>query len=160
MPAFPSRWNAVLAQPLRGARFRPSGGGRLVQRPAGHRAGGRRRCHPALHHRQAVRDAPLVVARQALAWRQGGLAGLELLRAEWDPAAEDPDAAGLLEAARAVLRAKTGAADVVVGNRVTAGRLQLRLGRDLRWYPYARSDQDWEPSGAPKADPALAVADL
>src|SRR5947209_1239859 len=75
---------------------------------------------------------PRVLARQALAWRQGGLAGLELLRAEWDPAAEDPDAAGLLEAARAVLRAKTGAADVVVGNRVTAGRLQLRLGRDLR----------------------------
>jgi hypothetical protein len=103
---------------------------------------------------------PRDLARQALAWRQGSLAGLELLRAEWDPAAEDPDAAGLLEAARAVLRAKTGAADVVVGNRVTAGRLQLRLGRDLRWYPYARSDQDWEPSGAPEADPALAVADL
>jgi hypothetical protein len=103
---------------------------------------------------------PRDLARQALAWRQGGLAGLELLRAEWDPAAEDPDAAGLLEAARAVLRTKTGAADVVVGNRVTAGRLQLRLGRDLRWYPYARSDQDWEPSGAPEANPALAVADL
>lgn len=31
-------------------------------------------------------------------------------------------------------------------------RLQLCLGRDLRWYPYARSDQDWEPSGSP--DPA------
>jgi uncharacterized Zn finger protein len=103
---------------------------------------------------------PRDLARQALAWRQGGLAGLELLGAGWDPAAEDPDAAGLLEAARAVLRAKTGAAETVQGNRVTAGRLQLRLGRDLRWYPYARSDQDWEPSGAPEADPALAVADL
>jgi uncharacterized Zn finger protein len=103
---------------------------------------------------------PRDLARQALAWRQGGLAGLELLRAEWDPAAEDPDAAELLQAARAALRAKTGAAEAVRGNRITAGRLQLRLGRDLRWYPYARSDQEWEPSGAPQADPALAVAGL
>ena len=100
------------------------------------------------------------LARQALAWRHGGLAGLELLHAEWDPAAEDPDAAELLKAARAVLRAKTGAAETVQGNRVTAGRLQLRLGRDLRWYPYARSDEDWEPSGPPETDPAQAVADL
>jgi uncharacterized Zn finger protein len=103
---------------------------------------------------------PRDLARQALAWRQGGLAGLELLRAEWDPAAVDPDTAELLAAARAVLRAKTGAAEAVQGNRITAGRLQLRLGRDLRWYPYARSDGDWEPSGSPAADPALAVADL
>ena len=103
---------------------------------------------------------PRDLARQALAWRQGGLAGLELLRGEWDPGAEDPDAAGLLEAARAALRAKTGAAEDVRGNRVTAGRLQLRLGWDLRWYPYARSDQDWEPSGQPQSDPTLAVADL
>jgi hypothetical protein len=103
---------------------------------------------------------PRDLARQALAWRQGGLAGLELLRAEWDPPAEDPDTAGLLDTARAVLRARTGTAEAVRGNRITAGRLQLRLGRDLRWYPYARSDQDWEPSGQPQADPALAVADL
>ena len=100
------------------------------------------------------------LARQALAWRQGGIAALELLRAEWDPPAEDPDAVELVDAARAVLRAKTGVAENVRGNRITAGRLQLRLGRDLRWYPYARSDQDWEPSGSPEADPALAVADL
>jgi hypothetical protein len=103
---------------------------------------------------------PRDLARQALAWRQGGLAGLELLRAEWDPAMEDPDAVGLLETAQAALRAKTGATDVVRGNRITAGRLQLRLGRDLRWYPYARSDQNWEPSGAPETDPVLALANL
>jgi uncharacterized Zn finger protein len=103
---------------------------------------------------------PRDLARQALAWRQGGLAGLELLGTEWDPPAEDPDTAGLLDAARAVLRAKTGAAEAVRGNRITAGRLQLRLGQDLRWYPYALSDQDWEPSGSPDADPSLALADL
>jgi len=100
------------------------------------------------------------LARQALAWRHGGPAGLELLHSEWDPTTEEPESADLLKAARNVLRSKTGAADSVNGNRVTAGRLQLRLGRDLRWYPYARSDGDWEPSGPPQGDPALAVAVL
>jgi len=101
------------------------------------------------------------LARQALAWRQGGPAGLESLRAEWEPAADDPDVAALVTAAGAALRAKTGSAQAIIqGNRVTAGRLQLRLGRDLRWYPYARSGDDWEPSGAAEADPARALADL
>ncbi len=113
----------------------------------------------ALAARSGVGERDL--ARQALAWRQGGPAGLDLLRAEWEPAADDPDAARLLTAARAALRAKTGAAQAVIrGNRVTAGRLQLRLGRDLCWYPYARSDDDWEPSGAPEADPTRALEDL
>jgi uncharacterized Zn finger protein len=100
------------------------------------------------------------LARQALAWRQGGMTGLESLHAEWDPAADDPDAFELLTAARAALRAKANAAETVQGNRITAGHLQLRLGRDLRWYPYARSDRDWEPSGSPETDPAQALADL
>ena len=103
---------------------------------------------------------PRDLARQALAWRQGDVAGLRLLRGRWDPAAEDPDTAGLLEAAQAALRAKTGAPEAVQGNWVTAGRLQLRLGRDLRWYPYSRSDQEWEPSGTPETDPVLALANL
>jgi uncharacterized Zn finger protein len=100
------------------------------------------------------------LARQALAWRQGGLAGLESLQAQWDPVADDPDALELLTAARAALRTKAHASETVQGNRITAGRLQLRLGRDLRWYPYARSDQDWEPSGSPDTDPVRALADL
>jgi len=101
------------------------------------------------------------LARHALAWRQGGLTGLDSLHAEWDPVADDPDAARLLTAARSALRAKTGAARAdIQRNRVTAGRLQLRLGRDLRWYPYARSDGGWEPSGTPEADPARALTDL
>jgi len=100
------------------------------------------------------------LARQGLAWRQGGLTGLESLRGEWDPAADDPDAVELLATARVVLRTKTGAEETVRRNQVTAGHLQLRLGRDLRWYPYMRSDEDWEPSGPPETDPARAVADL
>ena len=43
---------------------------------------------------------------------------------------DDPDAAELVTAARAALRAKTGAAQTVRGNRVSAGRLRLCLGRD------------------------------
>jgi hypothetical protein len=100
------------------------------------------------------------LARQALAWRHEGPVGLELLHREWDPVADEPESADLLEAARDVLRSKTGVAESVSANRVTAGRLQLRLGRDLRWYPYARSDGDWEPSGPPESDPAQAVAAL
>jgi hypothetical protein len=85
---------------------------------------------------------------------------LEVLSTEWDPAMEEPDSADLLKAARAALRTKAHAAENIQGNRVTAGRLQLRLGRDLQWYPYTRSDGDWEPSGTPEPDPARAVASL
>jgi uncharacterized Zn finger protein len=113
----------------------------------------------ALAARSGVGERDL--ARHALAWRQGGLTGLDSLHAEWDPAADDPDAARLLTAARSALRAKTSAGQAdIQRNRVTAGRLQLRLGRDLRWYPYARSDDGWEPSGTPEADPTRALADL
>jgi uncharacterized Zn finger protein len=113
----------------------------------------------ALAARSGVGERDL--ARHALAWRQGGLTGLDSLHAEWDPVVDDPDAARLLTAARSALRAKTGAAQAdIQRNRVTAGRLQLRLGRDLRWYPYARSDDGWEPSGTPEADPAQALTDL
>ncbi|MGH3218530.1 MAG: hypothetical protein ACRDPY_07335, partial [Streptosporangiaceae bacterium] len=102
------------------------------------------------------------LARRALAWRQGGVTGLELLDGEWDPVEEEDLLViiAMLQAARAALRAKTGAAETIHGNRMTAGPLQLRLGRDLRWYPYARSEEDWEPSGSPELDPARAIADL
>jgi uncharacterized Zn finger protein len=100
------------------------------------------------------------LARQALAWKHGGAAGLDLLTARWDPGAEDRDAPRLLDAARQALRAKTGEAAEVEQNRVSATRLQLRLGRDLLWYPYTRSGPDWEPSGAPAPNPSAAIADL
>jgi hypothetical protein len=41
----------------------------------------------------------------------------------------------------------------VVANKVTASRVQVRLGRDLLWYPYLSSGEDWEPAGPPDADP-------
>jgi uncharacterized Zn finger protein len=118
----------------------------------------------ALADRSGVSGREL--ARRGLAWRHGGAAGLELLHAEWDPAADTAErsgpggAADLLKAARATLRDASGAPARVTRNRVTAGRMQLRLGRDFLWYPYLRSDGDWEPAGPPTADPASAVATL
>jgi len=100
------------------------------------------------------------LARQALAWRHGGPSGLELLHGEWDPAAEAAESAELLKAARAALRDVAGAPARVTGNRVTAGRLQLRLGRDFLWYPYARSGSEWEPAGPPQPDPARVAETL
>jgi uncharacterized Zn finger protein len=112
----------------------------------------------ALAERSGVDGRDL--ARQGLAWQHGGAAGLELLHAEWDPLADAAGAAGLLKGARGVLHDVAGTPARANRNRVTAGRLQLRLGRDLLWYPYVRSDGDWEPAGPPKADPAAAAAEL
>ena len=100
------------------------------------------------------------LTRQALAWRYGATAGLEVLRNEWDPGAEAADAPELMKAARTALRDAAGAPARVTRNRVTAGRLQLRLGRDLLWYPYARSAEEWEPAGPPQPEPARATETL
>jgi uncharacterized Zn finger protein len=98
------------------------------------------------------------LARQALAWKHGGAQGLELLTTDWDPASAD--ASDLVAAAGRALTGKTGETATAIANQVTAGRLQLRLGRDLRWYPYTRSGADWEPGGKPDPDPVAALADL
>lgn len=103
---------------------------------------------------------PHELARRGLAWRHGGNAALEVLGAPWEPADVDGDAPELLKAARAALQEATGAAVGIRGNQVTAGRMQLRLGRDLLWYPYALVDGQWEPAGAPQADPARAAEAL
>jgi hypothetical protein len=100
------------------------------------------------------------LARRGLAWQHGGVAGLELLHADWDPPAGEAGALDLLKAARAALRDVSGTRATVTRNRVTAGRLQLRLGRDLLWYPYLRSEGAWEPAGPPKPDPAAAAVAL
>jgi hypothetical protein len=100
------------------------------------------------------------LARRGLAWQHGGAAGFELLHAEWDPSAAADGAADLLKAARAALRDASGSPARTSRNRVSAGRMQLRLGRDLLWYPYVQSDSGWEPAGSPKPDPADAAAAL
>jgi uncharacterized Zn finger protein len=100
------------------------------------------------------------LARRALAWRHGGPAGLELLTNEWDPLKEVSGLTELLKAARVALRDATGQRAQQIRNRVTAGRMQLRLGRDLLWYPYLQSDGEWEPAGPPQSDPTRATETL
>jgi uncharacterized Zn finger protein len=97
------------------------------------------------------------LARMGLAWRHGGTTGLGLLKTEWDPATDEPDAADLLKAAQVALEGVTGLSVRITRNRVTAGRAQLRLGRDLLWYPYAMAEDDWEPAGPPQPGPERAV---
>jgi uncharacterized Zn finger protein len=110
---------------------------------------------PALAARCGIGGREL--ARRGLAWRHGGPYGLELLHAEWDPVTEAAGATDLLKAARVALRDVAGVTATVAWNRVTADRFQLRLGRDFLWYPYSRSDDDWEPAGPPQADPVRAA---
>ncbi|MGH3387701.1 MAG: SWIM zinc finger family protein, partial [Actinomadura sp.] len=38
--------------------------------------------------------------------------------------------------------------------------LQLRLGRDGRWYPYREESGAWWPAGPPHRDPAAVLAEL
>jgi hypothetical protein len=44
-------------------------------------------------------------------------------------------------------------------NRLTCGRLQLRLGGDGQWYRFARSGSDWVLDGPPSPEPDTLVAD-
>jgi uncharacterized Zn finger protein len=98
-----------------------------------------------------------LLARTALAWRYGGPTGLETLTSGWNPSEEQPDTADLLEGAMTALRSATGESAYLVANKVTAGRVQVRLGRDLLWYPYLNSGEDWEPAGPPHADPLRVI---
>jgi hypothetical protein len=95
----------------------------------------------------------------AVAWREGGPGGLAIVtddEAEVDPAAL---AEGRDELARAEARlhdadAGRGVVVSVRGNRVTAGRRQLRLGPDGLWYLFTKQFNDWMLSGPPAADPS------
>jgi len=101
------------------------------------------------------------LARRALAWRYGGSTGLDVLGMSWEPAADDSsDPAELMKAAQAAFREVAGTAVHTSGSQITAGRIQLRLGRDLLWYPYVLAEGQWEPAGPPQADPARAVQAL
>jgi len=96
--------------------------------------------------------------RAARAWHYGGAAGLAVLETAWTPPKQ------------AMARARSAWADAWAGddlpalevskNRCTASgyRLQLRLGKDGRWYPYRESDGEWWPAGQPDPDPATLFA--
>lgn len=92
------------------------------------------------------------------AWRFGGAAALAVLDEAWVP-----DAPGLA-------RARTRLAEAweedeaprlrAERNRWTSadGTVQLRYGRDGRWYPYRKEGAGWTPAGPADDDPAAAWA--
>ncbi|MGW4438849.1 SWIM zinc finger family protein [Streptomyces sp. NPDC004596] len=98
------------------------------------------------------------LARAVRAWRLGGAAALAVLDEEW----QVPDVA--LARARAALDAAWEADERpsfrAAGNRWTVPdeEVQLRLGRDGRWWPYRQEDGHWVPAGAPDRNPATALA--
>lgn len=117
----------------------------------------------ALQTRTGLR--PMELARLTHAWRHGRAVGLVV--------AEEPVAAdsGAMAAARTAVA--EALADMAPGdtpgapvalrawrNRLTLGDtgLQLRLGPDGRWYPYARQDGDWWPCAPAGDDPVTALA--
>ncbi|MFF2806909.1 SWIM zinc finger family protein [Streptomyces sp. NPDC058000] len=106
----------------------------------------------------ATGRTPTDIARSVAAWRQGGPEGLALLGDAWNPPAGDFDRArsALLAAGLPALRPHQ--------NHLTdAGRgIQLRFGRDNRWYPYESEPgtDDWWPTGPADPDPVGALTTL
>jgi uncharacterized Zn finger protein len=95
-----------------------------------------------------------VLLRWAAAWQQAGRGGLDALRTIWQPAATD------LAEGRAALDRPAGQSAVRTWrNRLTRGRLQLRLGSDGLWYRFLRSGSDWVLDGPPCPEPDALVAD-
>ncbi|MFD7612449.1 SWIM zinc finger family protein [Streptomyces sp. NPDC059828] len=104
--------------------------------------------------------SPEQLDRAAEAWRLGGSAGLDVLEEAWTPPKQDT------ARARTALTAGWEQNELpeleVRDNRWTlAGRgLQLRYGRDGRWYPYRQEGGRWWPAASPHHDPAEALAEL
>jgi hypothetical protein len=94
-----------------------------------------------------------VPARQltswAVAWREAGPGGLAATVDE--PTDIDPQS--LAEAVEALPGATTEA------NRVTAGKIQLRLGADALWYRFDQHFNDWTLTRPPSPDPRDLLTD-
>lgn len=107
---------------------------------------------------RSVDHTPTDLSRAAAAWRQGGEEGLAVLESPWDPPA------GPFDRARGALITADLPRMTIHRNHLTnaSGSLQLRYGRDGRWYPY-RSEpgrDDWWPEGEADVDPVGAVAGM
>jgi len=92
---------------------------------------------------EAAGTAPSELIVSAQAWREAGRSGLAALREVWTPGP------GPIAAARAELPGKT----TVWRNRVTAGAVQVRYGKDRRWYRFVRVSGQWWPDGPPAERP-------
>jgi uncharacterized Zn finger protein len=98
---------------------------------------------------------PRALLCRAVTWQQAGRGGLDALRTTWQPTAAD------LAEGRAALDRSAGQGAVRAWrNRLTRGRLQLRLGGDGLWYRFVRSGGDWMLDGSPSPEPdALLMED-
>ncbi|GGZ43389.1 hypothetical protein GCM10010387_42120 [Streptomyces inusitatus] len=104
----------------------------------------------------ATGRTPTDLARAVAAWRQGGMAALDVLEESWDPPA------GPFDRARPALTAADFPDFRPWRNHLSTRSLQLRFGRDGLWYGY-ESDagrEDWWPRGTPDADPVGALTAL
>ncbi|MFD5739047.1 SWF or SNF family helicase [Streptomyces massasporeus] len=100
------------------------------------------------------------LATAVRAWRQGGTEALSVLDEEWQPQDET------LARARAALDSAWDAGERpelrARANRwtVIGAPVQLRLGRDGRWWPYRKERGRWQPAGGAAQDPATALASV
>lgn len=98
------------------------------------------------------------LATAVRAWRAGGMAALTVLDEKWQVESVP------LARARAALEAAWEQDEQppfdTSGNRwtVPSEGVQLRLGRDGRWWPYRDEAGRWVPAGGPDGDPATALA--
>ncbi|MEU2687117.1 SWF or SNF family helicase [Streptomyces hygroscopicus] len=99
------------------------------------------------------------LARAVRAWQHGGAAALTVLEDEWTP---DPEALARARLRLAAAWEDDGPAPRLraAGNRwtVVGAGLQVRYGRDGRWWPYRKERGRWWPAGPAAADPAAALA--
>ncbi|WP_018547048.1 SWIM zinc finger family protein [Streptomyces sp. LaPpAH-108] len=106
----------------------------------------------------AAGRTPADLARAVAAWRQGGLAGLDVLEEPWNPPA------GRFDRARPLLIAAGLPPFRPWHNHLThpLGHVQLRFGQDGLWYAYESEPDraDWWPRGTPALDPVDALTAL
>nr|WP_254897238.1 SWIM zinc finger family protein [Amycolatopsis sp. Hca4] len=93
----------------------------------------------------AAEVSPKDLARWAEAWREAGRGGLAALRETWQPGP------GPMAEGQEILE-DTGK-PTLWRNRLTQGELQLRYGRDGRWYRFVREGAEWRLDGPPSASP-------
>jgi hypothetical protein len=97
------------------------------------------------------------LAREVTAWRYGGLPGLRVLAEVWTPPSLD------MARARAAFSDEEDLPEVRKRrNRWTVPDhgVQLRYGRDGRWYPLRKRSGQWWPAGPPDRDPVALLGDL
>ncbi|MFD5796721.1 SWF or SNF family helicase [Streptomyces diastatochromogenes] len=98
------------------------------------------------------------LATAVRAWRVGGAAALAVLDEEWQ--VEDVALARARAALEAAWEEDERPSFRPVGSRwtVAAEGVQLRLGREGRWWPYREEGGRWVPAGGADRDPATALA--